>query len=570
MDSGPDAAGVTPVHSGGQTSSKDLPALSSLEKLAQSPINIQALESWLDIYNSKDAQLLSDGFKEGFKINYTGPRQSRLSKNLKSIDQLPHIAQQKIQKEIDAGRVAGPFTVKPFKNMQISPIGIVPKKNPGEYRLIHHLSYPCGKSINDYIDPNLCSVKYTDFDEAIKMIQDLGKNCFLFKMDIKNAFRLLPIHPDDFELLGFSFKEKIYFDKSLPFGCSISPSLFEKFSTFLEFCVKTKMKSGSLIHYLDDFLGGDRGFDACKGIMHLFQSIMQELGVPLADEKTEGPTQIIIFLGLELDSQKMVVRIPLAKIDEVIQKIKCTLTKKAVTLKEMQSLIGSLNFCCRAIVVGRPFCRRLINSTCGVIQPYHHIRINKEIKLDLNMWLQFFKSCNGISVFHDRFWVSNDDVQFYTDSAGSIGFGIWFRGHWCNAQWPLEWQHNGYTRDITMLELFPIVVAIFIWGEQLRNKKIRFHCDNEAVVHILNTMTSKSTLVLSLLRILTLQCLRYNCLIKASHIPGVKNEICDALSRFQLNRFKMLAPNADSNPTPVPGHLWDIFKLDAVSWSTQG
>lgn len=59
-------------------------------------------------------------------------------------------------------------------------------------------------------------------------------------MGIKNAFCLLPIHPGDFDLLGFKFKNQFYFDKCLPMGCSISCAIFEKFSTFLQWVVKEK------------------------------------------------------------------------------------------------------------------------------------------------------------------------------------------------------------------------------------------------------------------------------------------------------------------------------------------
>ena len=77
--------------------------------------------------------------------------------------------------------------------MRVSPIGLVPKKTPEEYRLIHHLSYPHGFSVDDFIDPQLASVQYTSFDKAVFMMQDLGPNCKLFKMDLKNAFHLLPV-----------------------------------------------------------------------------------------------------------------------------------------------------------------------------------------------------------------------------------------------------------------------------------------------------------------------------------------------------------------------------------------
>ena len=83
---------------------------------------------------------------------------------------------------------------------------------------------------------------------------------------------------------------------------------------------------------------------------------MKLLGVPIADKKTEGPTTRICFLGLEIDTEEFVVRIPLPKIEEITSKIQELLLREKCKLKQKQSLIGSLNFACRAIVPGRPFC----------------------------------------------------------------------------------------------------------------------------------------------------------------------------------------------------------------------
>ena len=145
------------------------------------------------------------------------------------------------------------------------------------------------------------------------------------------------------------------------------------------------------MHYLDDFLfGGKRGTNQSLNIMSTFKCIMLELGVPVAEDKTEGPTRKNCFLGLEIDSEEMVIRILMSKIIEIQAKIASAPGKEKVTLKNMQSLIGSLNFACQAVKPGRPFCRRLINSICGLTKPFHHLRITACVRKDLLMWLQFF------------------------------------------------------------------------------------------------------------------------------------------------------------------------------------
>lgn len=82
-------------------------------------------------------------------------------------------------------------------------MGIFQKKEPNTYRLIHHLSYPKGSSLNDQIDVSLASVKYATFEDALVKLRKLGRGALLAKADIKSAFRLLPIHPDCFNSLGF-------------------------------------------------------------------------------------------------------------------------------------------------------------------------------------------------------------------------------------------------------------------------------------------------------------------------------------------------------------------------------
>ena len=105
---------------------------------------------------------------------------------------------------------------------------------------------------------------------------------------------------------------------------------------------------------------------------------------------------------------------------------------------------------------------------------------------------------------------------------------------------------------ITFLELFPIVLAIQMWGEQLKNQKVIFHCDNQSVVEIMQKQSTKDASCMRLVRHLVLSCLQHNILLRARHIPGLNNCIADVLSRLQLAQFHNLCPKADPIMTPIP------------------
>lgn len=195
-------------------------------------------------------------------------------------------------------------------------------KSDNSWRLITHLSYPNGAAIvNDGIDDGICSVSYTSFDKVAQLIFKLGKGALMAKRDIKSAFRLLPIHPDDFKLLGIKVDGEYFIDKMLPMGLSLSCALFEKFSTFIQWLIIYQTNIDSLEHYLDDFLfAGEKGSKTCLTLIQAFSSTWDEIGVHIAEDKSIGPTTVLIlFLGLELDSNKMTISIPSNKVDELRQ-----------------------------------------------------------------------------------------------------------------------------------------------------------------------------------------------------------------------------------------------------------
>ena len=229
--------------------------------------------------------ILYSGFKFGFSLHFEGTRTSFFANNLISAQQNPDIVSAKLSKELAAGRLAGPFECPPFPKFRVSPLGVVPKKTPGEYRLIHHLSFPRGDSVNDGIAPEHASVQYARVDDAVAIIKQLGSGCFLAKTDIKSAFRILPIKPSDYDLLGIFWQGRYYYDRAMPMGCASSCRTFEMFSTAIEWVAKKHLSIPHLIHILDDYLMAAPTYHQCRIDLARFLSLCDYLGVPMAPEK---------------------------------------------------------------------------------------------------------------------------------------------------------------------------------------------------------------------------------------------------------------------------------------------
>jgi len=272
---------------------------------------------------------------------------------------------------------------------------------------------------------------------------------------------------------------------------------------------------------------GPPNTDLCHQTLLQFLNMAQDIGIPIKVEKTVFPTTKIIFLGLELDSIEMEIRLPDDKLCKLRDKLKYFKNKKKCTLQELQSLIGLLNFACAVVRPGRAFLRRIIDLTLGLKCPTHRRRLTKEARADLSAWSLFTESFNGKSLFLNDHWMNSEQLCLYTD-ASNLGLGGVFGNKWFAERWPVNWLQY----HITIRELFPIVLAIHLWGRNLQNKCVQFHTDNMAVVYIINKQTSKDPTIMKFVRQFVLLILKYNIMFKALHIEGAKNKAADQLSRF--------------------------------------
>ena len=136
----------------------------------------------------------------------------------------------------------------------MSPLAIVPKWDPGEFRLLHDLSFPKHNSVNSHVPQDFTTVQSELLDTCIEHILEIWVGCQVAKADLKDAFRIIPVCPLGYHLLGFTFQNKFYFDMCLPMGCSVSCQIFEALSCALQWICINKFRVSSMRHILDDFI----------------------------------------------------------------------------------------------------------------------------------------------------------------------------------------------------------------------------------------------------------------------------------------------------------------------------
>ena len=515
--------------------------------------------------NQRLTQFFLKGISEGFRVGYgtraTNPKSSR--RNLQSALLHPEVIDNYIQNELLAHRVAGPFTVDECHSVIINRFGVIPKHHQAnKWRLIVDLSHPEGFSINDGIPSHLCSLSYITVDDAIQEVLQTGPGTLLAKVDIKNAFRLLPVHPADRCLLGMKWKDAVYIDTCLPFGLRSAPRLFNILADLLTWSGQHRGVS-FVIHYLDDFLTvGPPSSDTCQHNLDILKQLCDELGVPLALEKVEGPSTTISFLGILIDTVRMEIRLPEDKLVRIKDTLSTWLGKKKATKREILSLVGLLQHATKVVRCGRTFVGRMYAAAAKVKKLHFFTRLNREFRSDLMWWHTFVQAWNGLSILHHPYSVLGPANSILTDASGTWGCGAIFHHQWFQWQWSSEWTDEG----IMAKELVPIVLAIVVWGPYLRKNTLLLQCDNLSLVTAINKGACRDRVVMHLLRCMWFFVAHFDINIVAKHLPGKDNIAADKLSRNNTDQTFLSQAGLSSLPTPLPPTVHQIISPKGLDW----
>ena len=300
------------------------------------------------------------------------------------------------------------------------------------------------------------------------------------------------------------------------------------------------------------------------------------MGVLLAKEKIVWASLFVIFLGILLDGNNHLLALPQEKIDKAVNWLQLVLTNKKVLVKDVERLTGLLNFLNKAIVLGWAFTRcmyaKIVGKTKGLKQ-HHHIYLDQEFTADCIVWLKLLKgNLSGTlslsldstpSVVYRPFLDQDkclraEDIGFFTDSSANatLGFGGICQQQWFYGQWEPGYI-NKYKHSIEYLELYAVCIGAFIWSKRLENQRILIHCDNMAVVSMVNKTTSSSKRCMHLIRLLVLRSMQFNFRLFASYVSTKSNDLADSLSWLQWKHFKALGGSKmDKLPCVLPTELW--------------
>ena len=513
------------------------------------PLPVSAWRAYLANHPDQSfATYILNGLKDGFRIGFDRTRPLRSSRrNMKSALENKAVVDAYIDEETRLGRLIRLPAASPLSlSVHTSPFGVIPKKGrPGDWRLIVDLSSPDSASVNDGISSSLTSIHYASIDDAVTTILALGTGTLMAKLDLKAAYRSVPVHR---VLLGTRWENSVYVDTALPFGLSSAPKIFSAVADALLWIMLSKGISWAW-HYLDDFiLFGKPHTTECSSSLATALQTCSELG--WVAHKIEGPVSCLVFL---VDSA---LSLPADKLRSLKGELAKWRLRKSCIKKELLSLIGQLNHAAKVIRPGRTFLRRLIDLSCSVSCLHHHIRLNVSARSDIAWWSTFCEEWNGVGLFISP----SPAASVHTDAAGNWGCGAMWSSHWFQIKWPADW----LSLNIAIKELLPIVVAAATWGSFWRGSQVLCFSDNMSVVHAICSRSVRNPQLMRLLRALFFVEAHFNMSLGARHVAGVSNTAADALSRDNVDLFRLSAPQADAHPSPPPeGLLPLLFNLKA-------
>lgn len=394
--------------------------------------------------------------------------------------------------------------------------------------------------------------QYSNVDDAVAASYP---GCWYGKLDLSNCFLSFPLHPSVRRYFHFCFEGTLYQFTSMPFGLSTAPYVCTLLLSVLSFAL-TNLGISHII-YLDDILMIGKTRSLVQEQLALAQVEIARFGLIVNTTKTEGPSQVITFLGITLNSLATSLSCPPTRISELTTLLHSLRHQQIITRKHCESLIGKLSFAALVLPGARPFMRRMLDTVnaCTTKRRSAPVRIDPGFREDVRFWLLHLSDWNGTQLWRS----SRASPYCFASDASLNGFGFYLESTPTpepgtvidSSAWPHSYQlgatfsgtystkhaqyHQSHTH-IAWCELMAVVAAAATYAPLLKNQSLLFFVDNSTDVHIINRQSTRSKQLAGLLRELYSIALKHNINIRAQHRPGAENVLADFLSRPELHQ----------------------------------
>ena len=438
----------------------------------ESRFNIDYIEAHMQGYH--DTQIL-DFLKFGWPIDHDGREVNSIPpRNHDSATRYGNEVHDYLRKELAYGATIGPFARSPFQEPGLSPLSTRPKRGSEERRIIVDMSFPPGRSINDGIDKHTyqgepVKLTYPSVDSLVQIMIRKGRGCLLFKKDLKRAYRQIPVDPADIRLLGYQWDDHLFFDTVLAMGCRSSAYICQRTTNLIRHIYSTH--GHDCANYLDD-VGACEIAPLAPAAHHTLGGVIEDSGLEESLPKDWPPDYTMEWLGVLLNSLEFTLSVTPDRILELKQELTDWLDRAKYHRKQLESLLGKLNFVVACVYASRAFIARLLNVLRQT--PLHgSIPTPDELRSDVRWWYDFMESYNGTSAICTFPWSDPDEV--ISSDACLIAGGALSSKQFFHKVFPK------YVVDMNLhinaLELLTLVVAVRVFEPDIRGKCFVMYCE---------------------------------------------------------------------------------------------
>ena len=476
------------------------------------------------------------------------------------------------------GDLVGGFDASPFPEVHISPC-MTAEKKPSSRRCVFDATFG-DYSLNNGTPSDQYMGQPIDFafpriEDFRRMILTCGRGCSIWKRDLARYFLQIPLDPVEYPLVTFVWRCQLFFFTALMFGLRNSGYQAQRLTDAvvwihqrlgLESRVATMFNS---LNYSDDIAGCEASEERAGESSEALHNLLKDLGLEESLKKYHKPSTSMPFLGVNFDTMRLEMSVPVEKLTEVREAISLWVRKSTATKKTLQQLLGKLFWVSKCVRFSRPFMGRLL----GQLKSMHKLTNNKRAplsepcRLDLKWWDRFLRRFNGVQLMFpdDPIMLSLDQLEevgahVNCGDAQMMGGGSFYGNEYWSRPFP-KWLQDPQI-FIHLKEFWVVLVSAWVWGDSWKGKLIYIFSDNDSVVETLDKEKPRDPKMQELLReFLYVVCMK-GFTPTFRKINTKANHEADFMSRRHdyeaISQYAVKHNLRTRQPVEVPDHLFSL------------